>query len=103
MALEAGTDPSIVGEWIEEVKLARKAAEIAVRPRGSDGRMTSAEIKHLVTQLKGIVAILANADPEDRKAVYSELNLAVVYHDDGRMQVSAGPDACTNECVGGGT
>ena len=47
--------------------------------------------------------ILANADPEDRKAVYSELNLAVVYHDDGRMQVSAGPDACTNECVGGGT
>ena len=43
-----------------------------------------------------------NADPEDRKAVYSKLNLAVVCHDDGRMQVSAGPDACTNECVGGG-
>ena len=35
-------------------------------------------------------------------ALYSELNLAVVYHDDGRMQVSAGPDACTSECVGGG-
>jgi hypothetical protein len=53
--------------------------------------------------LKGIVAILDNADPVDRKAVYSELNLSVVYHDDGRMQVSAGPDACTNKCVGGGT
>ncbi len=102
-ALEAGTDPAIVGEWIEEVKLARKAAEIALRPKGGDGRLTSTEIKNLVRQLKGIVAILANADPEDRKAVYSELNLAVVYHDDGRMQVSAGPDACTNECVGGGT
>ena len=101
-ALEAGTDPAIVGEWIEEVKLARKAAEIALRPKGGDGRLTSTEIKNLVRQLKGIVAILANADPEDRKAVYSELNLAVVYHDDGRMQVSAGPDACTNECVGGG-
>ena len=49
--------------------------------------MTSAEIQTLVRQLKGIVAILANADPEDRKAVYSELNLAIVYHDDGRMQV----------------
>ena len=58
--------------------------------------MTSAEIKHLVSQLKGIIAILANAEPEDRKPVYSELNLAVVYHDDGRMQVSAGPDECTN-------
>jgi site-specific DNA recombinase len=103
LALEAGTDASIVGEWIEEVKLARKAAEIAMRPRGSDGRMTSTEIKQLVTQLKGIVAILANAEPEDRKAVYSELKLAIVYHDDGRMRVSAGPDACTNKCVGGGT
>jgi len=101
-ALEAGTDAGIVGEWIEEVKLARKGAEVALRPKASNGRLTSAEIKDLVRQLKGIVAILANADPEDRKAVYTELNLAVVYHNDGHMQVSAGPDACTNECVGGG-
>ncbi|MCP3935305.1 MAG: hypothetical protein GY708_08025 [Actinomycetia bacterium] len=100
-ALEAGTDPAIVGRWIDEVKLARKAAEIALRPEGTDGRLTSTEIKDLVRQLEGIVAILENADPEDRRAVYSKLNLAVVYHDDGRMQVSAGPDACTNECVGG--
>ena len=102
-ALEAGTDPAIVGEWIEEVKLARKAAEVALRPRGDGTRLTAGEIKNLVGQLKGIVEILSNADPEDRKAVYQELNLAVVYHDDGRMQVTAGPDACTNECVGGGT
>ncbi len=102
-ALEAGTDPTIVAEWITEVKLARKAAEIALRPKTSNGRLTSAEIKDLVGQLKGIVAILATAEPADRKAVYSALNLAVVYHDDGRMQVSAGPDACTNKCVGGGT
>ncbi len=102
-ALEAGTDPTIVGEWIAEVKLARKAAEISLRPKTADGRLTSAEIKDLVSQLKGIVAILDNADPIDRKAVYSELNLSIVYHDDGRMQVSAGPDACTNKCVGGGT
>jgi site-specific DNA recombinase len=102
-ALEAGTDPTIVGEWIAEVKLARKAAEISLRPKTADGRLTSAEIKDLVSQLKGIVAILDNADPIDRKAVYSELNLSIVYHDDGRMQVSAGPDACTNKCVGGAT
>lgn len=102
-ALEAGTDPAIVGEWIEEVKLARKAAEVALRPKCTDGRLTSTEIKKLVRQLKGIVAILDNADPEDRKAVYSELNLAVVNHDDGRMLVTAGPDACANKCVGGAT
>ncbi|MCP4086111.1 MAG: hypothetical protein GY745_13800, partial [Actinomycetia bacterium] len=57
----------------------------------------------IVRQLKGIADILANAEPEDRKAIYSELNLAVTYHQDGRMKVTAGPDACTNECVGGGT
>jgi hypothetical protein len=69
----------------------------------SPTRLTADEIKTLVRQLKGIVEILNNADPEDRKAVYKELNLAVVYHEDGRMQVTAGPDACTDECVGGAT
>ncbi len=49
------------------------------------------------------MAILEGADPEDRKAVYRELNLSVVYHNDGRMQVAAGPEACTNKCVEGGT
>ncbi|MCB0991966.1 MAG: zinc ribbon domain-containing protein [Acidimicrobiales bacterium] len=102
-ALEAGTDPTIVGEWIEEVRLARRAAELALQPNPGNNRLTATEIKTIVRQLKGIVAILATADPEDRKAVYRELNLAVTYHKDGHMQVTAGPDACTNECVGGGT
>ena len=56
------------------MKLARKAAEEALRPKSAQGRLTSTEIKDLVRQLKGIVAILANADREDRKAVYDELN-----------------------------
>jgi hypothetical protein len=51
----------------------------------------------------GIVAILQNADPEDRRAVYRELNVSIRYHTDGRLHVKAGPSACTNECVGGGT
>ncbi len=51
---------------------------------------------------KGTVAVLANADPQDRKAVYNELNLSVTYHQDGRMKVAAGPDPCT-DCVGGTT
>jgi hypothetical protein len=51
----------------------------------------------------GIVAILQNADPEDRRAVYRELNVSIRYHTDGRLHVKAGPSACTNECVGGGS
>ncbi len=38
------------------VEVGAKRISIAMRPRGSDGRMTSTEIKQLVTQLKGIVA-----------------------------------------------
>ncbi|MEO8698110.1 MAG: hypothetical protein ABI658_31725 [Acidimicrobiales bacterium] len=102
-ALEAGTDPSIVSGWIEEVKLERKAAEVQLRRKRSDGRMTAEEIGLLVEQLKGIVAILQTADPEDRRAVYQELNVSIRYHADGRLHVKAGPNACTNECVGGTT
>jgi hypothetical protein len=43
-----------------------------------------------------------NADPENRTAVDRELNPSVVYHD-GRIQVSARPDACTKERAPGPT
>ncbi len=101
-ALEAGSDPSIVSGWIEEVKLERKAAELQLRRKRGDGRMTGEEIRSLVEQLKGIVGVLENAYPEDRRSIYQELNVSVHYHTDGRLHVKAGPSACTNECVGGG-
>ena len=65
------------------------AAEAALRLKPNDRRIDAGEIKELVGQLKGIVNILHNADPEDRKAVYQEPNLSIVYHDDGRIEVSA--------------
>ncbi len=102
-ALEAGTDPSIVSGWIEEVNLERKAAELNLRRNRGAGRMTREEIRSIVEQLKGIVAILNEADPEDRRVVYQELNVSITYHTDGRLHVKAGPSACTNDRVGGGT
>ena len=102
-ALEAGMDPSIGSGWIEEVKLERKAAELQLRHKRGDGRLTSEEIRSLVEQLKGIVAILQHADPEDRRTVYQELNVSIRYHADGRLHVKAGPTGCTHERVGGGT
>ena len=65
--------------------------------------MTSEEIRSLVEQLEGIVAIIQTAHPEDRRAVYQEINVSITYHTDGRLHVKAGPSPCTNECVGGGT
>lgn len=58
-------------------------------------------MKGPVEQLLGIVNLLANADPEDRKTVYRDRNLSVVHHDRGRVEVSAAPDARTSKSVGG--
>lgn len=102
-ALEAGTDPSIVNGWIEEVKLERRAAELELRRKTGENHLTGEEIRSLVEQLKGIVGVLAHASAESRREVYQQLNVAIEYHTDGRMRVTAGPGACTNECVGGGT
>lgn len=102
-ALEAGTDASIVSGWIEEVKLERKAAELQLHRKRGDLRLTDDEIRSLVDQLKGIVAILQTADSESRRAVYQELNVSIRYHTDGRLHVKAGPSSCTNDRVGGGT
>ncbi|MGD9754136.1 MAG: recombinase family protein [Acidimicrobiia bacterium] len=100
-ALEAGTDPSIVNGWIEEVKLERRAAEVELRRKTGENHLTSEEIRSLVEQLNGIVGVLANASAESRREIYQQLNVAIEYHTDGRMRVTAGPGACTNECVGG--
>jgi site-specific DNA recombinase len=102
-ALEAGTDASIVGGWIEEVTLERKAAVFQLRRTHGNARMTGEEIRSLVEQLKGLVALLESADPADRRAVYQELNVSIEFHTDGRLHVKAGPDVCTNDRVGGGT
>lgn len=101
--LEAGGDPSVISRWIDE-RSARAQSQRTPAPRQrGDNRMTGEEIRSLVEQLRGIVSILQNADPEDRRAVYQELNVSVDHHTDGRLHVKAGPGACTNKCVGGGT
>jgi len=38
---------------------------------------------------------MRHGEQRQPKAVYNELNLNIVYHNDGHVQVSAGPNACT--------
>jgi hypothetical protein len=85
------------------VKLERKAAELELRRATGDNHLTTEEIRSLVEQLKGIVRVLQTASPESRRAVYQELNVAIECHTDKRLRVTAGPNACTDERVGGGT
>ena len=51
---------------------------------------TKAEIRALVAQLKNIVTVLADADADDKRAIYAELGVNLTYHLDGRIRVGAG-------------
>lgn len=53
------------------------------RPGGRRGRRLD-----LRGRLKDIVAVLANADPEDKRAIYDELGVNLTYHSDGRVHVA---------------
>jgi hypothetical protein len=39
-----------------------------------------AEIKALVREIKDIVSVLADADPEDKRAIYDELGVNLTHH-----------------------
>ncbi len=73
-----------------KVERERKRIERELGREPTSGRLTKAEIKTLVRQLIDIVAVLADADPEDRQAIYAELGVSLTFHPDGRTRVGAG-------------
>ena len=108
-ALEAGADPTIVTKWIAEVEADRRRAlavlnQPAARPTQ---RMTQEQIAELVAKLGDIMAVLHDADPDDRAEVYRQLGLRLTYHpEEQKIRVQAQPDADPNGkivCVRGGT
>jgi anti-sigma factor RsiW len=51
----------------------RRVVERQLGRKPANRTHTAAEIRALVRQLKDIVAVLADADPADKRAVYDEL------------------------------
>lgn len=49
-----------------------------------------------------MVAVLRDADPADKAAVYADLGISLTYHPDGRVLVESRPP-CSQVRVGGGT
>lgn len=67
-------------------------------------KLTRNEVRALVGRLKEITAVLADADPGDKRAVYAELGVNLTYEPGGTLLIRAGApqvNACTNEGVGG--
>ena len=51
--------------------------------------MTTEQVKALVTALRDIVAVRADADPVGRAAVYNDFGVALTYTPDGSVGVQA--------------
>ncbi|HUF98538.1 MAG TPA: recombinase family protein [Ilumatobacter sp.] len=102
--LEQQPDITTVGSWIAEVERERKRLERELGRKPTTHKLTTNEIKALVGQLKDIVAVLANASPEDKRAIYDELGLNLTYHPETKMvRAGAGAPHVLRVGVGGTT
>jgi site-specific DNA recombinase len=101
--LEGGTQASVIGEWIAEVDRERRSIERQLGHKPTNQVLTASEVKALVTRLRDIVAVLANADPELKRTVYEELGVRLTYHPSGEVHVEAGDPHVLGVRVGGGT
>jgi len=88
--LEHDGDITVVANWIAEMERERKSLERELGRKPTGRKLAKAEIKALVGQLKDIVAVLADADPDDKRAIYDELGVNLTYYPDGRVHVGAG-------------
>lgn len=88
-ALEAGADPVLVTEWIQEVQRERQLAEAQIDASGRDSptrrRMTRTEITEVVEHLGGLTRILRTSDARDKRPVYQQLGLKLTYNHEKRM------------------
>jgi site-specific DNA recombinase len=79
-ALEAGTDPTVVQQWIAEVTATRAAAEAQLREsRTEPDGLTAEQVRELVEQAGGLVHTLDHSDPTLRAQLYEELGINGVY------------------------
>jgi DNA invertase Pin-like site-specific DNA recombinase len=102
-ALEAGTDPALVGKWIAEVQAERGAAERAVGQATQGQRLTKDQVCALVAALGDTVAALRQADPADKADAYRELGINLTFHPEGTVQVEARPRVYSGVCRRGDT
>jgi hypothetical protein len=85
--LNEGADPQIVARWMAQVQRERRHLEAQLGRKVPGGKLTASQVRALVEALRDIVAILAEADQEDKADLYSELGVSLTYHPEGRATV----------------
>jgi site-specific DNA recombinase len=85
-ALEAGTDPAVVGQWIAEVTATRQAAEANLHQLDAAPEPLSPEaIRAALEEVGGLAAALAGADPALRAQLYQDLGIEGTYDPHARV------------------
>jgi site-specific DNA recombinase len=103
-ALEAGTDPGVVGQWIAEVTSTRHAAEATLHSLAAPPSLINPEqIHQILEKLGGLVAALNGSDPALRAQLYQELGIQGTYDPHSRIVVVQADLGRPIERVGGGT
>jgi len=99
-ALEAGTDPAIVAEWIKQVQAERAAAQTRARRRSADPpRMSREQIRYIVTTITDLAAMIENADPRDKAEIYTGLGLRLTYHPSRSAVLAEARPATAPVCI----
>ena len=79
-ALEAGTDPAVVQQWIAEVTATRAVAEVQLRDsRTAPEGLTPEQVRGLLERAGGLADALDRNDPAFRAQLYEELGINGVY------------------------
>jgi hypothetical protein len=85
-ALEAGTDPTVVGQWIAEVTAARQAAQASLQQLAAASEpLSPAAIRRALEQVGGLASALEGADPVLRAQLYEELGIEGTYDPHARI------------------
>jgi site-specific DNA recombinase len=85
-ALEAGTDPAVVGQWITEVTATRQARETSLRRLEAAPELVSpAAVRTALEEVGGLAAALEDADPRLRAQLYEELGIEGTYDPHARI------------------
>ena len=102
--LEQQPDITIVGSWIAGVERERKRLERELGRKPTTNKLTTNEIRALVGRLREIVSVLAEASPQDKRAIYDELGVNLTYDPASKtVRAGAGDPGVLRVGVGGGT
>jgi hypothetical protein len=100
--LDEGADAKVVARWMAQVHRERANLQTQLGHTIPGGKLTSSQVRALVDALRDIVAVLADADPQDKADLYGELGVNLTYHPEGRVSVAMHPRGI-NVRVGGAT